>query len=514
MEFSNLPFVGSWFAGVGCGLFFTEMRTFEEDLRGGRPARQSPGGGRLRLLAFSLQLAVLLAEAQVLLQTAHCQHPTADSVDFVQVVQKRTPTLTWTAPAPIVYGTTLGPAQLDASSTTPGVFTYAPATGTILHAGSYTLGGEFVPSDALDYSGGSATVSLIVEKATATVTLGNLQQPYTGNPTPVSVATQPSGLTVSVTYNGATSAPAAPGAYSVVATASDEDYIGSASGTLIVGAATPTVTLTANPSSTLAGSPVTLRATVSFSSEVPTGQVAFMDGAMAIGIATLSNGQAGLTTSALGVGQRVLSAMYGGDGRFSSAASPALTITIVDYSVTHGESADGSTGGAVTVYPGSTANLPIAMTATAGAALPLAATMTVSGLPPGAVASALPAQWQPAGTNIWRLAANTAFGQPVISVQAQALSAAAHQQSTRGPLLLPAACGLFLIVFTTRFRRRMNRSLWRLLVASGCMAGALELSGCNSPYGFFRAAPQNYTVTVTVASGTLSRSTAFTLTLE
>jgi hypothetical protein len=458
----------------------------------------------------------MLAGAQVLLQTAHCQHPAADSVDFVQVVQKRTPTLTWTAPAPIVYGTALGPAQLDASSATPGVFTYAPAAGTILHAGSYTLSAEFVPSDALDYTGGNATVSLIVEKATATVTLGNLQQPYTGNPTPVSVTTQPSGLAVSVTYNGATSAPAAPGAYSVVATASDEDYIGSASATLIVGAATPRVTLTANPSSTLAGSPVTLGATVGFSSAVPTGQVVFMDGATAIGIATLSNGQAELTTSALGVGQRVLSAVYGGDGRFSSATSPALTITIVDYSVTHGESADGSTGGAgaVTIYPGSTANLPIAVTATAGAALPLAATMTVSGLPPGAVASVLPAQWQPAGTNIWRLAANTAFGQPVIAVQTQALSAAAHQQSTRGPLLLPAACGLFLIVFTTRFRRRMNRNLWRLLVASGCVASALGLSGCNSPYGFFRAAPQNYSVTVTVASGTLSRSTTFTLTLE
>ena len=43
--------------------------------------------------------------------------------------------ITWANPAGIVYGTALGSAQLDATASVPGTFTYSPAAGTVLHAG-------------------------------------------------------------------------------------------------------------------------------------------------------------------------------------------------------------------------------------------------------------------------------------------------------------------------------------------------------------------------------------------
>ena len=43
-----------------------------------------------------------------------------------------TPTISWTNPANIVYGTALSATQLDATASVPGTFTYTPAAGTVL----------------------------------------------------------------------------------------------------------------------------------------------------------------------------------------------------------------------------------------------------------------------------------------------------------------------------------------------------------------------------------------------
>ena len=51
-------------------------------------------------------------------------------------VAQATPTITWADPAGIVFGTSLGAAQLDATASVPGVFTYTPAAGTVLNAGA------------------------------------------------------------------------------------------------------------------------------------------------------------------------------------------------------------------------------------------------------------------------------------------------------------------------------------------------------------------------------------------
>lgn len=82
------------------------------------------------------------------------------------------PTITWATPAPITYGTPLGPAQLNATASVPGTFAYLPPAGTILHAGSQTLIAVFTPSDTTDYSSGIATTTIVVLPAKPAITWG------------------------------------------------------------------------------------------------------------------------------------------------------------------------------------------------------------------------------------------------------------------------------------------------------------------------------------------------------
>ena len=90
-----------------------------------------------------------------------------------------TPLIAWATPAPIVYGTALGSAQLIATTTAAGSFTYSPATGTVLSAGTHTLTTTFTPSDSRAYTSASASVILQVNRAV----------PAIAWPTPASVLT-------------------------------------------------------------------------------------------------------------------------------------------------------------------------------------------------------------------------------------------------------------------------------------------------------------------------------------
>ena len=84
-----------------------------------------------------------------------------------------------------------------------------------------------------------------------------------------------------------------------------------------------------NPS--VYGQSVTFTATVSAAapgSGTPTGSVTFVDGSTALGSATLSSGKASFKTTSLVVGSQVITAVYGGDGNFTTSTSAALTQTI------------------------------------------------------------------------------------------------------------------------------------------------------------------------------------------
>ena len=123
--------------------------------------------------------------------------------------------------------------------------TYNGSETAPVNAGSYTVVATITEPG---YSG-TVTGTLVIVKATATVTLGNLTQAADGTARTVTVTTDPPGLPVTITYNGSPTAPTAPGTYQVVATVNDPNYQGSATGTLTITDTTaPTIrSLTASP---------------------------------------------------------------------------------------------------------------------------------------------------------------------------------------------------------------------------------------------------------------------------
>jgi Flp pilus assembly CpaE family ATPase len=92
-------------------------------------------------------------------------------------VTKATTTISWPAPASIVYGTALSGAQLKATASVPGSFVYTPAAGELLGAGKHTLSATFTPEESTNYAGQLATVVLTVTKT----------KPAISWPTPASI---------------------------------------------------------------------------------------------------------------------------------------------------------------------------------------------------------------------------------------------------------------------------------------------------------------------------------------
>jgi pectin methylesterase-like acyl-CoA thioesterase len=133
---------------------------------------------------------------------------TISNLNFVYDGTAKTPTVT-TDPAGLTVDVTY-----NGSPTAP------------VNAGTYTV--VATVNDA-NYQG-TATATLTIAKAAATVSLGNLIQNYDGAPKAATVTTNPAGVAVTVTYNGSTTPPTAIGNYNLVATVTDPNYTGGASG--------------------------------------------------------------------------------------------------------------------------------------------------------------------------------------------------------------------------------------------------------------------------------------------
>lgn len=103
---------------------------------------------------------------------------TVASAPATLTVLKRTPVLTWAAPAPITYGTALSPTQLNAVASVPGTYSYTPASATVLPAGTRTLRVDFVPTDSVNYNPVSGNVDLVVNKAVLTVAASSASKVY------------------------------------------------------------------------------------------------------------------------------------------------------------------------------------------------------------------------------------------------------------------------------------------------------------------------------------------------
>ncbi len=100
-----------------------------------------------------------------------------DSTDYTPVIKavslvvvKATPALTWAAPSPITYGVVL-----SATHWTPCEMSREPLViislfGTLFHPGTQPLTATFTPTDTTDYNTATASVNLVVNKATPTLT--------------------------------------------------------------------------------------------------------------------------------------------------------------------------------------------------------------------------------------------------------------------------------------------------------------------------------------------------------
>ncbi|MDQ2840004.1 MAG: FG-GAP-like repeat-containing protein, partial [Acidobacteriota bacterium] len=123
-------------------------------------------------------------------------------------ITKAIPAVTWSTPTSIPYGTALttgNAGQLNASSTVVGSYSYSPAAGTILGAGSHTLSVTFTPNDTTDYLPVTTTVQLLVTSRNLIVTANNATVSY-GSAVP------PYAYSIGGFVNGETQATATTGA--------------------------------------------------------------------------------------------------------------------------------------------------------------------------------------------------------------------------------------------------------------------------------------------------------------
>ena len=121
------------------------------------------------------------------------------SKDATINVLKAAPTINWSNPADITYGTALSSTQLNATASAvvnsstvivTGTFTYTPPSGTMLSSGnSQTLHVSFAPTDTTNYSGPvTKDVTINVLKKTASVTAADANKIY-GDADPTLTAT-------------------------------------------------------------------------------------------------------------------------------------------------------------------------------------------------------------------------------------------------------------------------------------------------------------------------------------
>ena len=140
-------------------------------------------------------------------------------------------------------------------------------TSTTVPSGTYNItynGSSTEPTNAGTYSvqavlsnanyTGSATGTLTITKATATITPSDLTQAYTGDGLEPTVTTAPqAGLSYSITFNGSDVLPSAVGSYATDITIDDPNYEGTASTTFTITKAAQTLSWSVAPADSAVG---------------------------------------------------------------------------------------------------------------------------------------------------------------------------------------------------------------------------------------------------------------------
>jgi len=258
------------------------------------------------------------------------------------------PGLSWANPAPIVYGTALSAAQLNATASVPGTFVYAPAAGAVLNAGAgQSLSVVFTPDDTVNYSPAAMNVVITVTPAPLTITADNKGRAY-GAANPQFTATYegfvngdaPGGLDTPVTLTTIADTSSPVGNYIITATgATDLNYaITHVNGTLGVSAAPLVVTagnqskiygaalpsLTGTLTGVLNGDAITANYTTTATAASDTGSYPITP-ALADPDNKLSNYSVTLNGGTLTITPAPLLITANGTNRLYGAANPAFT---------------------------------------------------------------------------------------------------------------------------------------------------------------------------------------------
>ncbi|MGD0829771.1 MAG: hypothetical protein ABR907_02430 [Terracidiphilus sp.] len=133
------------------------------------------GGAQLNAMAsvpgrfvYTPAAGELLPAGEQTLSVVFAPEDTAGFTDAQATVQltvaKATPVLAWPAPAPISCTSPLGAAQLNATASIAGEFTYRPAAGEVLAAGKHTLKAIFTPKDKENYNAAEVAVQITASR--------------------------------------------------------------------------------------------------------------------------------------------------------------------------------------------------------------------------------------------------------------------------------------------------------------------------------------------------------------
>lgn len=458
------------------------------------------------------------------------------------VVNKATPALTWASPAAIPYGTALSPTQLNASSNVDGLFTYTPAAGALLGLGAQTLSVAFAPTDSTDYDNAAATVQLVVNMATPSISwstptaisygtaLSSTQLNATANVagtfvytpaagTVLGVGTQPLSVTFSPTdttnYNNATATvqlvvnKAAPTISWTTPTAinygtplsstqlnATADVAGTfaytpAAGTVLgVGTQSLSVNFTPTDTTIYKNATATVQLVVNPYNSVPVISnltPAFTSAGSGTFTVTV-NGANFVSGSTIYVGSTALATQFVGASQLTGSVPPALVasagtlnVTVqspapgggVSNSAVFEVDASGSVAGAPT-FTTVTATVTAGATATYGVTLPVSATnVTVNclNLPAGATCSY--------STSSGALTINSSSTTPSGTYQIVVVFAETLPGAATGYILLP-----FLLIPLWFLRRRTAfRSLWAVVVLAIALSTVATTVGCGGGAG-------------------------------
>lgn len=149
----------------------------------------------------------------------------------------------WPSASNLTYGQSLGQSVLSGgSANVPGTFAFTNPTVTP-NAGIYSASVTFTPQDTVTYTSVMGSILVTVEKAPASVLLGNLDHVYDGTAKLATITTNPQGLAVTITYNGSPVPPVNAGAYTVNVVIIHSNYQGTGTGVLTINQATASITL-------------------------------------------------------------------------------------------------------------------------------------------------------------------------------------------------------------------------------------------------------------------------------